>query len=218
MRQSPMRRALAPLALACLLAVAGCSSSGGRTPTAGSPGSDAGSIPAGTPATSQDPAASSPATAGSPTADSGSSSSPAVHTYQHLTLTLPVTDASVPDAPPGLTAYLRTLLTKDWTSLGHTRECQKSGTVVLQATRADGFAYGSHEINVTPSGGCMEAATMGGGYRALWKSIDGTWKQILAMQDVPNCSTFAKWDVPSDLLGKDAQCYNGSSVVAYHHD
>jgi len=140
-----------------------------------------------------------------------------VHTYQHLKVTLPVADNAVPAAPAGLTAYLRSVLKKDWGSLGRTAECRKSPTFILDATRADGFAYGSHEINVTPSGGCEKAATMGGGYRAVWKDVGGTWKEVLAMQDVPDCTEFTKWDVPSAILGKDAQCYDGNTVVAYHH-
>lgn len=220
-----MRRALAPFALVSVLALAGCgSSSGGSTPSADSPASEPSSAPS--TAASPSSAATSPAapattpaaTSDSPTADSGTSSSAAVHTYGRLTVNLPVADTAVPDAPAGLTAYLRGLLQKDWRSLGHTRECRKSGTVVLKATSTDGFAYGTHEMNVTPSGGCMKAATMGASYRALWKSVGGTWKQVMAMQDVPDCSAFEKLDVPSALLGKDAQCYDGSSVVAYQHD
>lgn len=215
-----MRRALAPLALAGL-ALAGCGSSGGTTTTVWSPGTSApsstGATSASGPGGSTSPAPEQSPTSSSPSA-SGTSSSAAVHTYQRLKVTLPVDPSTVPGAPPGLTTYLRTLLQKDWRALGHTPDCRRSGVVILRATRADGFAYGTHEIDVTPSGGCMKAATMGGGYRAVWKSVDGTWKQVLAMQDVPDCSTFEKWDVPSALLGKDAQCYDGSSVVAYQHD
>jgi len=237
-----MRRALAPLALLSAALLAGCGgtgSAGGSTTSGGSPGvsaDGAGSVAATPAASSPAPASDAPPTSApptstaptsaapssappttTPTSDGGSTSSPAVRTYRHLSLTLPVADDALPDAPAGLTAYLRGLLQKDWKELGHTRECRSSGVVELRATRADGFAYGTHEINVTPDGGCEKAATMGGGYRAVWKSVNGTWQQVLAMQDVPDCTQFEKWDVPSAILGKDAQCYDGSDVVVYHH-
>lgn len=239
-----MRRALVPLALVGTLALAACGS--GSTTTSDSPASSTPSTPTEPAATetspgtaetpsetsSETPSAPAPTATGSasapadepsdsPTApeDPGApTGAPAVHTYRHLKVTLPVADDAVPDAPQGLTAYLRTTLQKDWRSLGRTPDCRRSPTMIVQASRSDGFAYGSHEINVTPSGGCEKAATMGGGYRAVWKDVGGTWKEVLAMQDVPDCAEFERWAVPSAILGKDAQCYDGKDVVHYSHE
>lgn len=213
-----MRRALVPFTLVAAIALAGCGGTSSTT-TSDSPSAESTEMASAGAATASTPSSTPSGTPTSTTTSSpsGSSTTPAVHTYRHLSVSLPVADDAVAAAPPGLTAYLRRLLQRDWKKLGHTRECRTSGVVELRATRADGFAYGTHEINVTPQGGCEKAATMGGGYRAVWKSVDGVWRQVLAMQDVPDCSQFEKWDVPSAILGKDAQCYDGSDVVPYHH-
>lgn len=139
-----------------------------------------------------------------------------VHTYRDLTVRLPVADDAVPDAPAGLTAYLREALTADWKRLGGSAGCKRGGMITVSATRSDGFAYVMRDVDPSLQS-CPNAASMAGGYRAVWKSVDGVWKQVLGMQDVPPCSDFEKWAVPSALLGMDAQCLQGDDVVPYKH-
>ncbi|MEX0429633.1 hypothetical protein AB3X52_18600 [Nocardioides sp. DS6] len=171
---------------------------------------------------------SSPAT-GMPTPTGAATSTPAapsptsvpvtggtVHTYKNLTVRLPVADDAVPSAPTGFISYLRQALESDWKRLGGTPGCKKGGMVTVSATRSDGFAYVMRDVDPSLQS-CPKAASMAGGYRAVWKDVDGTWKEVLAMQDVPPCTDFEKWAVPSAILGSDAQCLKGDDVVRYRH-
>lgn len=234
-----MRTALAltPLALATTALLAGC---GDQTPAVDSSSEppmpsysvstslpatpSTGTAPTRTPSASDHPTRTTrPST--TPAAPSTTASSPStspaapggtVHTYKNLTVRLPVADDAVPDAPTGLTAYLRQALEADWKRLGGTPGCERGGMITVSATRSDGFAYVMRDIDpALPD--CPKAASMAGGYRAVWKSVDGTWQQVLGMQDVPPCSNFEKWSVPSALLGNDARCLQGGHVVRYQH-
>lgn len=168
--------------------------------------------PSSTPTTEPSP----PATSGAPSAPSAPAAGGTIHKYKDLTLRLPVSDDAVPDAPAGMIEFARQSLEADWKRLGHTAGCEKGGMVTVTATRSDGFAYVMRDVDPSLEN-CPKAASMAGGYRAVWKDVDGTWKEVLGMQDVPPCSDFEKWDVPSALLGMDAQCLRGDDVVPYQH-
>lgn len=241
------RLALTPLALIAtallgsgLLAGCGQSSPAGDSPAADSPvptpsfsvstAAPDGTSPGG--ASSAPPASATQSAQPSPTDGPTAASTPAappsagtsdapdaggtVHTYRNLTVRLPVGDDAVPDAPQGLTAYLNQALTDDWHRLGGSAGCKRGGMITVNATRSDGFAYVMRDIDPALQS-CPKAASMAGGYRAVWKQVDGAWNEVLGMQDVPPCSDFEKWAVPSALLGQDAQCLQGDDVVPYHH-
>ncbi|MEP9383699.1 hypothetical protein [Nocardioides sp. KR10-350] len=173
--------------------------------------------PSKTPTPSATPSSSSAAPTQTPSASSSPTEAPGgvVHTYKNLTLRLPVADDAVPDAPAGFVAYAREALEQDWKRLGGTPGCKRGAVITVSATRSDGFAYVMRDVDPSLQS-CPNAANVAGGYRAVWKD-DGGWKEVLGMQDVPACSDFEKYDVPSALLGMDAQCLKGNKVVPYEH-
>lgn len=69
--------------------------------------------------------------------------------------------------------------------------------------RTDGFARG----------GVSDC----GGYVAIWKQVDGRWRQIIGTQDIWTCRELRPFEVPSAGVGPHAQCARGRSEVAYHH-
>jgi len=230
MRTAP---ALASLAVAATAVLAGC---GDQTPTAGGASPEpmpSFSVRTVAPPTQKPPAkpsrtAAQPTrpsktpspsgpTSGSPTqATSAPPATGTIHTYRELTIRLPVSADAVPHAPQGLTAYLDQALHADWRRLGSTRGCEKAPMITVSATRSDGWAYVMRDVDPSLES-CPKAASTAGGYRAVWHDIGGTWREILAMQDVPQCTDFEKWGVPSALLGMDAQCLEGDKVVHYKH-
>jgi hypothetical protein len=139
-----------------------------------------------------------------------------VHSYQDLIVTLPVADDAVAGAPAGLTAYLRAVLDKQWAKYGHTAACQKAPQVEVMATRSDGFAYVFRAADPSVEN-CPDAMADSGGYRAVLKQVDGAWREVMSFQDVPDCSTFEKWSVPSKILVPDDKCAKGDAVVTYVH-
>lgn len=163
------------------------------------------------------PSGSAPAS--SPVPSSPPASQPTggtVHTYQDLTLTLPVADDAIAGAPDGLTAYVRDLLTQQWDRYGHAKGCEKAPQLQVYASRSDGFAYVYRSANPAVES-CPDAMADSGGYRAVLKVNGGSWQQVMSFQDVPTCSEFEKWSVPSAILKPDDKCTRGGAVVTYQH-
>lgn len=192
--------------------------------TTSAPADPATESPTPSPPSSSPPSSAAPgspsAAASSPVSSSPATSAPApggtVHTFSDLTLTLPVADDAVPGAPDGLTAYVRELLTQQWDRYGHAKACQKAPQVQVYATRSDGYAYVYRSANPAVES-CPDAMGDSGGYRAVLKVNGDSWQQVMSFQDVPTCSEFEKWSVPSAILKPDDKCTRGGAVVTYSH-
>ena len=65
--------------------------------------------------------------------------------------------------------------------------------VSVKSLRTDGYAVGA--VN-----------ECGGGYVAMWATVDGDWKEIDATQDLWDCAVLAEYRVPSDIAGDT--CYD----------
>lgn len=227
--------ASAATALATIALVSACGGGGGSGAAAGSAASQTPTVSPPPSATSTptspspplsrppEPSSSAPASSApvstSPTSTTSTSTGTGggtAHSYQDLTITLPVADNAIPDAPPGLTSYVRELLAKQWARYGHSGACKKAPQVQVMGTRSDGFAYVYRAADPTVSS-CPDAMEDSGGYRAVLKDVGGAWRQVMAFQDVPACATFKKWRVPSAILVPDDKCAEGNAVVRYVH-
>jgi hypothetical protein len=103
-------------------------------------------------------------------------------------------------APVGFRKFVRRTIHH----LQATSPCDDSFVgVTVNRVRTDGFARGG--VNQC------------GGYVAIWKKVDGHWRQVLGTQDVWACSDLRRWGIPSSVVGPRPQCYDGSDVVAYSH-
>lgn len=159
------------------------------------------SPPTPTPTPSPTIVASSSAPA-SPSA-SASTTTPAEHltTYRHLVVKLPVSDSSVPGAPAGFTAYLESALDADWHKLGGTQGCEKAASIQVERISSLGFAMVARNIDpAIPT--CVNAASYAGGYQAILGDKDGTWSQLVALQDEPSCSQMRQLGVPQSIYQK----------------
>ncbi|GAA4109830.1 hypothetical protein GCM10022215_04520 [Nocardioides fonticola] len=87
---------------------------------------------------------------------------------------------------------------------GGKASCATAPVVVVKKWRSDGWA------TLTDIGTFAPCPT--GGHQAIWRTIDGTWTEILGTQEVPKCSKLRKLEVPKNMW---KQCYAGGKVVAY---
>jgi hypothetical protein len=146
-------------------------------------------------------APSSPSTSPTPTTTASTSAS-AEHltTYQHLVVKLPVGDSAIPGAPAGFTDYVRSALDADWRKLGGTSGCEKAASIQVKRISSLGFAMVSRTIDpAIPT--CVEAASFAGGYQAIIGVQDGTWTQLLALQDEPSCAKVEQLGIPRSIYG-----------------
>ncbi|HET8561724.1 MAG TPA: hypothetical protein VFL69_14470 [Marmoricola sp.] len=76
-----------------------------------------------------------------------------------------------------------------------------SGSITVNAWRADGFAVG--DVFECP-----------GGYRAIWGSPDGSWRELIGSQDIWSCADLRRWTVPTSIAGD--KCFAHGKLEDYH--
>jgi hypothetical protein len=122
---------------------------------------------------------------------------------------LPLRADRIPGAPAEFRTFVKGQLHALWDDLGHTQACKSSPLVTVETVRTDGFAMGA--VNTRPRRHCAT----GGGYVAIWAVRRGAWKEVIGTQDVIDCATLERFDIPSEIGVHE--CYKGIKVVPYEH-
>jgi hypothetical protein len=123
--------------------------------------------------------------------------------------TLPLRPDRLPEAPREFRAFVKAQLHEMWDDFGHSQACKSSPLITVKAVRTDGFGFGF--VNTRPRRGC----NTGGGYVAFWAVRHGVWKPVIGTQEVVDCRTLEKFDIPSEIGVHE--CYQDGQVVPYDH-
>lgn len=192
------------------------STSSDPTGTAGTTGmptpAPATSTPAVERSTSSSSAPSSPADGGpSSAASSAPASSPLVVSYRDKTglLQLPVSNASIPDAPAGLRDFARTQLKQMWhDQFQDDPGCEGIGQVQLKrATATTAYVQVSWGAT-TPT--CPQYAGNPGGWQ-VWANDGGTWSVALDGEGMAACADLVSHAIPRSVY---PTCSDGTKKVA----
>jgi hypothetical protein len=171
-----------------------------------------------------------PSTTSTPlaSASTGASSVPSTTTPTSSTMTGSTTAASVPvgtvvdlpgvgvtfstadqiNAATWLSADERTFLAKQLAEFQAGGD--KCASIVLSGYRVGDLMHGQQfESDTAP-------CTGGGGYAILWGKVSGTWKQLMAGQEVPTCADIrtAGWKttIPKQFFGGTCRDTKGAEV------
>lgn len=207
------------------LALTGCglnstsADSTGTTSAPSSTGTDTPGAAISTPAASTPAASATPSEATSSPADDGSSSaassapasSPLVVSYRDKTglLQLPVSNASIPDAPAGLRDFARTQLKQMWhDQFQDDPGCEGIGQVQLKrATATTAYVQVSWGAT-TPT--CPQYAGNPGGWQ-VWANDGGTWSVALDGEGMAACADLVAHAIPRSVY---PTCSDGTKKVA----
>ena len=124
-------------------------------------------------------------------------------------LSLPITDQSLPGAPPGLLDHADSVLQEEWgKAFGNDPACQRIPTLTVNALSDNGFA--SVDVSYDGDPGTCDIDGYGGGFHEVWAVQGGTWNSLYGGQEPPTCKLVQRNGVPRDI---EPQCFKGGQLV-----
>lgn len=205
------RAAVVSAAAVLLLAGCGTSTGAGQDATETIP-SDVGA-PSSPAPSSEAPSSTTPSPTPTSSAPTTSAAPPPARIldFKGIQLMLPVEQSDLPGIPDSLRAALAAGLKKRWDAYGDAPKCEKGPVYVVNKVDTGGWASIDSWDNPGVSG--PKCAGVGGGYVGFWAAADGTWREVIATQDLPTCDQFAKYHFPVAIVGDKCAAPDGSEVA-----
>jgi hypothetical protein len=130
------------------------------------------------------------------------------YTGDQAQISLSTLQTALPGAPDSFRAFAEKTLTATWQGYYKGKPaCQDTPQLGVDALRTDGYAFGT--IDDVGQPGCAA----GGGSRAIWAVVDGSWKEIYSGQDEVTCTVLKKYSVPSEI--GVTECIEGQDSVPW---